>query len=125
MLGTTGLLWLVTLLTEAGLEVLVHLGGEDDLSAGVAVLHYISAFSLADDLLLSRPGVLHLMLLDAGEELSGRQCSGAFGLEADGVDEFEVVPVDVALAHLLGHLFLLAASLLLACLVVVVHQSAS
>lgn len=89
----------------------------------MAVLHYVSAFGLADHLLFSRAGVLHLMLLDAGEQFSSWQCSSPFRFEADGVHKFEVVPVDVTLTHLFGHLFFLPACLLLPGLMVVVDHS--
>lgn len=112
------------LLAEAGLEVLVHFRGEDVLAAGVALLQELALLGLGDDLLLHALGHHRGMLLDARQQLAIRDVLALLRLEADGLDELEVVPVDVAFLGLLALLLLLPPRLHLLGNVVVVHQLA-
>jgi hypothetical protein len=110
------------LVGEAGLEVLVHLRRQDVLPAGVALLQELPPLGLRNHLLLHGLGD-GCVLLDAGQQLPAGDAP-ILWLEGDGVDQFEVVPVDGGLAHLLALLLLLPPHLLLPRHLVVVHQSA-
>lgn len=90
----------------------------------MAMLHYVSLLGLSNDFLFCGLA-LNLVLLNATKEFSSWERTCAFRLKANSLHEFEIIPVNIALTDLFGHLLLLAPCLLLPCLVVVIHQSAS
>lgn len=90
----------------------------------MALLQELALLGLGDDLLLHALGQHGGVLLDAGQQLATRDVLALLGLEADGLHEFEVVPVDVAFLGLLGLLLLLPPRLHLLRNVVVVDQLA-
>lgn len=123
-MGDASHIWGFLLLAEAGLEVLVHFRGEDVLTAGMALLQEFPLLGLGDDLLLHALGHHRRMLLDPGQQLAAGDVLALLGLKANGLNEFEVVPVDVAFLGLLGLLLLLAPCLHLLRNVVVIDQFA-
>lgn len=100
------------LLSQARFQVFVHFRSQNVLPAGVALLQNLSFFGLRYNGLFHSFGLSYCVLLDPGQKFSIVDVL-VFSVEADGLDKFEVIPVDVALFGLLAHSFLLSSALLL------------
>lgn len=93
------------------------------MSARVALLEYFFLFGFGNDLFFHGFGGL-CVFLDPSEQFSSLDVAAGVSIEADGFDEFEVVPVDVAFLDGLGLLFF-APRLLLLGVVVLEHAPAA
>lgn len=101
----------------------VHLRGEDVLPTSMALLQNFSLFGFGNDLLFHRFGDHRGVLLYSCNQLTLPDAL-VVGIEGNSFHKFEIVPIDIALLHLLICLLLLSSRLLLFGLVVIEDQAA-